>query len=147
MPTVATTVMGQLDEARATCRELAAVLDTENRLVTGRNNLPLLEEQLDIKRHLTLRLERLVQSLKTLKPEWENDRKSADAARRLAFEMGEFQRLAAKNMMQLRAAHQIRADVIALVQDTLQAQKVPLAYGKNGEISRSDAHSVMRKEI
>jgi hypothetical protein len=141
------TVLQQLDEARLTCRELASVLDAENRLATGRGNLALLEEQLDIKRHLTLRLERLVQNLKSLKPEWENDRKSSDAARRLAFEMGEFQRLAAKNMLQLKAAHQIRADVIALVQDTLEAQKVPLAYGKNGAVSRPDAHSVLRKEI
>lgn len=139
-------IIGQLDEARTTCRDLMVVLENENQLVTTRR-IDLMEEQLEIKRHLTLRLERLVQGIKSLKPEWENDRRSADAARKLANEMGEFQRLAAKNMMQLKAAHQIRADVIAMIQDTLESNKVPLAYGKNGEVSRSDLTSVLRKEI
>ncbi|HEX2859737.1 MAG TPA: hypothetical protein VHP58_06045 [Alphaproteobacteria bacterium] len=148
-PTPMKQVTQNLDEARATCRELMDVLRHENDLVAHapRADVSILEDQLQLKRHLTLRLERLVHGLKSIKDQWENDRGSAEAARRLANEMGEFHRVAARNMMQLKAAHQIRADVIALLKDTYDSQQTPLGYAKDGSLQRGDSASVMRKEI
>lgn len=79
-------VTQNIDEARATCRELMDVLRNENELVAHapRTEIHILEDQLQLKRHLTLRLERLVHGLKSIKDQWENDRGSAEAARKLA---------------------------------------------------------------
>lgn len=140
------TVIEQLDEARATCRELMDVLRTENDTLAGQR-IDVLENRLELKRQLTLRLERLVHNLKSLKPQWEDDRRSASVARLLATEVGEFQRLAAKNTLQLQAAHKVRGDVIALIKDTAEKAQPTLGYSKDGALTRNSSTTVLRKEI
>lgn len=123
--------------ARKTCRELLALLIEENQALP-KQHVQLVEERLVHKRRLTLRLEQMLADIKKKGSLWKADKSAQQQASQLAEEIAEFQTLARENAMMLKAAHQLRADLIMAIRDTVDAQQ-PRAqtYGANGTLTTS----------
>lgn len=122
-------------EARTTCRELLVLLTEENNGLT-KQDISVVESRIQHKKRLTLRLEQLLSDIKLKGEQW----KGSDVARRqailLADEMKHFQELARNNAMLLKAAHQLRADIIIAIRDAVDAlQPRAQTYGANGVVS------------
>lgn len=133
-----TNVLANMQDARNTCRELLHLLAEENQGLS-KQRAEVVETRLQLKRSLTLRLEVLMQDLKRRKTEWQGQPAAKDLANRLAEEISLFQTLAAKNLTLLKAAHQLRADMVAVIRDTMDARTphVP-TYGRSGSIYTTD---------
>lgn len=131
-------VLQQMSDARSTCRELMELLGAENGGLIHQK-VAEVETRLQMKRTLTLRLEVLMQEIKRRKAEWQAQPTAKDMANRLAEDMAVFQELASKNLTLLQAAHQLRADMVAVIRDTLDARAphVPV-YGRTGSVYKQD---------
>lgn len=124
--------------ARATCRELLALLIEENRGLT-KHDIKLVDDRIQHKRRLTLRLEQILAELKQTGNLWKSDATSRTQATLLAEEIAEFQNLARENAMMLKAAHQLRADLILAIRDTVDAAQPRVqTYGANGALTQAD---------
>ena len=130
-------ILEQMSDARATCRELLHLLAAEN---AGLNTSSVaeVETRLQSKRRLTLRLEVLLKDLKSRRAEWTARKDAQELALRLAEEVSAFQDMAKKNLELLRAAHQLRADMVGMIRDTLEAQAPRVqTYGRYGNLTPS----------
>ncbi|PZP38919.1 MAG: hypothetical protein DI585_05840 [Pseudomonas fluorescens] len=139
VPTAAAnTPSGEIVEARRTCRELMALLVEENHGL-GKQDIKLVDERIQHKRRLTLRLEQMLAEMKKAGSLWKADTAARSQANLLAEEIAQFQELAVKNVAMLQAAHQLRADLILAIRDTVDAA-TPRAqtYGANGAMTMSD---------
>lgn len=128
-------------DARKTCRELLALLIEEN---TGlaKHDVSLVEASIQNKRRLTLRLEQILADIKRNGSLWKADAPSRQQANLLAEEIAEFQNMARENAMMLKAAHQLRADIILAIRDTVDAhQPQAQTYGSNGSLNTSETTS------
>lgn len=144
----ATPAQGTLSEAasailaaRKTCRELLALLIEENQGL-ARHDVKLIEDRLVHKRRLTLRLEQMLAELKQKGSiggnAWKTDTTAQAQASLLAEEIAEFQSMARENAMMLKAAHQLRADLIMAIRDTVDAQTPRVqTYGANGALTNA----------
>jgi hypothetical protein len=126
-------------EARSTCRELLVLLTEENNGL-ARHDVAVVESRMQHKKRLTLRLEQLLADIKERGGAWKSD----DVARRqailLADEMRHFQTLARNNAILLKAAHQLRADIIIAIRDAVDSlQPRAQLYGANGMVSAADS--------
>jgi hypothetical protein len=139
-------ILEQMHEARVTCQELIGLLRDENGNL-HKQRLEVLEARLDLKKRLTLRLEKLVQEIKAGKAVWSGNPQARTVAQELAHEMAAFQEVAQRNLTELKAAHKIRADIIAIIKDTFEAAQTPLSYSKDGALSRGGGTAMLRREI
>lgn len=125
-------------DARTTCRELLALLIEENHGL-ARHDVKLIDAGIQNKRRLTLRLEQLLAELKQSGSLWKADPASRTQAALLAEEIAEFQNMARENATMLRAAHQLRADLILAIRDTVDASQPRVqTYGANGALSQTE---------
>lgn len=132
------TPVGDLAAARTTCRELLALLVEENHGLT-KQDIKLIEERTQHKRRLTLRLEQLLSELKQSGNLWKSNPAARYQATLLAEEIAQFQDLARENAMMLKAAHQLRADLIIAIRDTVDStQPRAQVYGANGNMQPAD---------
>jgi hypothetical protein len=123
--------------ARKTCRELLALLIEENQAVP-KHDIQLVEDRLVHKRRLTLRLEQMLSDIKQKGSLWKADASARQQANQLAEEIAEFQTLARENAMMLKAAHQLRADLIMAIRDTVDAHQPRVqTYGASGTLNTS----------
>ncbi len=130
-------ILEQMSDARATCRELLQLLVAENASL-NKSSVTEVEARLQNKRRLTLRLEVLLKDLKARRQEWTSRKDAQEVALRLAEEVSVFQDMARKNMELLRAAHQLRADMVSMIRDTLEAQAPRVqTYGRYGSMTPS----------
>lgn len=136
----------QMMEASQTCRELMGVLVEENQNVTkpsGGDFGPQAEARLNLKKRLSIRLEKLLSEIKAQKSSWRGDRQAENVAVRLAEEIEVFRSLASQNEMMLRAAHQLRADIISVIRDTLEASQPRVTtYSANGTVQNGSSGGV-----
>jgi len=141
-------VLEQMIDARSTCQELLQLLAAENAGLM-KQRVEEVETRLQMKRQLTLRLEVLMKELKTRKAEWQGHKDTRNMALRLAEEIGAFQKLAGKNLEMLKAAHQLRADMVAAIRDTIDAHTPKVqTYGRNGYMATTDGGTrVMSREV
>lgn len=129
-------VIEQMLEARDTCRELATLLMEENNNLSHSTKLDAVETRLAMKKRLSLRLEKLVQEIKGQRDMWKASPKAQNLAIQLAEEIKLFQELSAKNVAALKAAHQLRADIVAVIRDTLEAQQPKVqTYNRTGTLT------------
>lgn len=132
-------ILEQMSDARATCRELLQLLMAENASL-GKNSVEEVETRLQTKRRLTLRLEVVMKDLKTRRHEWTGRKDAQEVALRLAEEVSVFQDMARKNLELLKAAHQLRADMVSMIRDTLEAQAPRVqTYGPYGTMNNGKA--------
>ena len=125
-------------DARNTCRELLALLIEENKGL-AKHDVSLVDASIQHKRRLTLRLEQILGELKQTGSLWKADTASRQQATLLAEEIAEFQNMARENAMMLKAAHQLRADIILAIRDTVDTnQPRAQTYGSNGSLNASD---------
>ncbi|RYG61508.1 MAG: hypothetical protein EON60_03270 [Alphaproteobacteria bacterium] len=125
-------------DARKTCRELLALLIEENNGLAKRD-ISMVEASIQNKRRLTLRLEQILADLKRTGSLWKADAPSRQQANLLAEEIAEFQTMARENAMMLKAAHQLRADIILAIRDTVDThQPQAQTYGSNGSLNTSE---------
>ncbi len=121
--------------ARRTCRELLAILIEENQGI-ARHDVKLIDEKLTHKRRLTLRLEQMLAEMKQKGSLWKDDPAARQQVVLLGEELAEFQTLARQNAMLLKAAHQLRADLVMAIRDTVDAQAPRVqTYGANGVLN------------
>jgi hypothetical protein len=116
----------QMLEASQTCRDLMGVMVEENRNLNQLANpqaTQQVEARLQLKKRLALRLEKLLAEIKQNRENYRGNRQVENAAARLAEEIAVFSDLAKNNELMLRAAHQIRADIIAVIRDTIEASQ------------------------
>lgn len=141
-------ILQQMADARSTCNELMHLLAAENQGLRT-HSVDEVEARLQLKRQLTLRLELLMKELKTRKADWQASKDGRTLALRLAEDMEVFRELASKNAEMLRAAHQLRADVVAVIRDTIEAQTPRMTtYGRSGALNHGDNGTrVMAKDI
>ena len=124
--------------ARNTCRELLILLVEENHGI-AKHDVKMVDDRIQHKRRLTLRLEQILAELKQSGNLWKSDASSRTQAALLAEEIAEFQNLARENAMMLKAAHQLRADLILAIRDTVDAtQPRAQTYGANGSMNSAD---------
>ncbi|MCP5405306.1 MAG: hypothetical protein H6922_03680 [Pseudomonadaceae bacterium] len=112
----------QMMEARQACRDLMGLMVEENNGLT-RNSTHEVETRLQLKKRLALRLEKLLADIKSQRADFRGNREVENLAVRLAEEIAVFQDIAAKNELMLRAAHRLRADVVAVIRDTIEASQ------------------------
>ncbi len=133
-PTPQPGLIVQMMEARETCRELMGVLVQENADMANNHNTTQVEARLALKKRLALRLEKLLADIKAQKDAVRGNKQVENLALQLAEEIAAFQDIAAKNEVMLRAAHHIRADIVTIIRDTIEASQPRLqTYGKMGE--------------
>lgn len=127
--------------ARKTCRELLALLIEENQALP-KHDIQLIEDRLVHKRRLTLRLEQMLADLKQKGSLWKADASARQQASQLAEEIAEFQTMARENAMMLKAAHQLRADLILAIRDTVDAHQPRVqTYGSSGTLNTSSGET------
>lgn len=125
-------------DARNTCRELLVLLLEENKGL-AKHDVKLVDAAIQHKRRLTLRLEQILGELKQTGSLWKADAASRTQASLLAEEIAEFQNMARENAMMLKAAHQLRADIILAIRDTVDATQPRVqTYGANGSLNSND---------
>lgn len=112
----------QMMEARQACRELMGVMLEENTGLINQSSHEV-ETRLHLKKRLALRLEKLLADIKQQKTDWRGNRDAENLALRLAEEIQVFQDIAAKNELLLKSAHRIRADVVAVIRDAIEASQ------------------------
>lgn len=116
----------QMLEASQTCRDLMGVMVEENRNLGHAANpqaTQQVEARLQLKKRLALRLEKLLAEIKQNRDTFRGNRQVENVAARLAEEIEAFREMAKENEVMLRAAHQIRADIIAVIRDTIEASQ------------------------
>ena len=125
-------------DARSTCRELLALLLEENNGLS-KQDINVVDERIQNKRRLTLRLEQILAELKRSGSLYKADANARHQVNLLAEEIAEFQHMAHKNAMMLKAAHQLRADLILAIRDTVDATQPRVqTYGANGSMNNAD---------
>lgn len=112
----------QMMEASQTCRDLMGLMLEENAGLTRASSAQS-EARLAMKKRLALRLEKLLADIKAQKADMRGNRQVENVAIKLAEEIEVFRQVAAENETMLRAAHQIRADIIAVIRDTIEASQ------------------------
>ena len=129
----------QMLEASQTCRELMGVMLEENEAL-HRNQTTTTQMRLDLKKRLALRLETLLADIKSQKDSVRGNRSAENVAVRLAEEIDMFRKLASQNETMLRAAHRIRADIVAMIRDTIEASQPRVTtYNANGYVQHGSA--------
>lgn len=127
-----------LHGARATCRELLTLL-IEEKHGLAQHDIKRIDDNIQNKRRLTLRLEQLLGELKQTGPVWKADKAALNQASLLADEIAIFQTMARENAMMLKAAHQLRADLILSIRDTVDAAQPRVqTYGASGALNAAD---------
>ncbi|PIZ31615.1 MAG: hypothetical protein COY40_01530 [Alphaproteobacteria bacterium CG_4_10_14_0_8_um_filter_53_9] len=141
-------VIAQMIDARTTCRELAKLLLEENHAL-HKGGAAENEARLNLKKRLSVRLEKLVQDIKGQRDKWHTNALAARTANELAADIAVFTDLARKNELMLRAAHQIRADIVGVIRDAMDAQSPRVqTYGRSGTMNTSSAGvRVLAKEV
>ncbi len=131
----------KLLEARATCRELMALLAEENAGM-AHADIAALDARLLHKKRLTLRLEQLLGDVKTQRDTWREDYAARAQAIKLEEEFRTFQDLARNNAQILKAAHTVRAELVVAIRDAMDAE-APKArlYGANGMMHAVDGNT------
>lgn len=128
----------QMMEASQTCRELMGIMSEENANLANQQTSQI-EARLQLKKRLALRLEKLLADIKAQKDQWKDSPLAKNAATRLAEEIALFTELAKKNETLLRAAHQLRADIVAVIRDTIDAsQPRATTYNADGQVKKGD---------
>jgi hypothetical protein len=120
-----------LQEAAALCRQLKDLVAGENDALEKRK-LSMVEDNIKQKTHLTLKLESLLNRARTQRSLLQEDSAARAAARDVQAEMADFQSLARKNMLLLKAAHQTRADTLQMIRQALN-EKNPRVETYNAE--------------
>lgn len=121
-PTPQPGIVIQMMEASQTCRELMGLMLEENDNLQHQN-LAHTEARLLMKKRLALRLEKLLVDIKAHKNDLRGNRNVENMAVKLAEEIDVFRTIASKNEVMLRAAHKLRADIVEMIRDTLEAQQ------------------------
>lgn len=127
-----------LKTARETCRELIALLMEENAHV-AKHKVAFIESKLQDKKRLTLRMEQLLLDIRKYAPTLKTDTTAKNELIILSREVQVLQDTSVKNHAVLKAAHQIRADLVMTIRDVVDAnQPRPQLYGANGRITPAD---------
>ncbi len=133
-PTPITSIHG----ARATCRELLTLL-VEEKHGLARHDVARIDANIQNKRRLTLRLEQQLADIKQTKAVWKTDATAVTQAGLLAEEIAVFQTMARENAMLLKAAHQLRADLILSIRDAVDTgQPRVQTYSAAGTLNTSE---------
>lgn len=128
----------EIISARETCRELLALLTEENTSL-GKQDIKIVEARIQQKKRLTLRLEQSLEEIRRSAPAWKENASSKRHMVLFAEEMKLFQELARKNALLLKAAHQLRADLVIAIRDALDdAQPRAQLYNANGGLAAHD---------
>lgn len=129
----------QMMEASQTCRDLMGLMLEENQGL-ARHSTAQSEARLLNKKRLALRLEKLLSDIKGHKDNFRGNRTVENVALRLSEEIEAFRTLAAQNEMMLRAAHKIRADMLVMIRDTIEAaQPRVTTYNAYGALKHGSA--------
>lgn len=130
-----------LNEARTVCRELLVILTEENAGMS-KHDVSFIEARLQAKKRLTLHLEQLLRQIKEKAPLWQSDKQAQIASFHLAEEIKHFQDLARTNAQMLKAAHQIRADLLITIRGAVEAS-TPSAklYTSSGYMTTTGAET------
>jgi hypothetical protein len=124
--------------ARETCRELLALLNEENASLT-KQDIKVVEARIAQKKMLTMRLEQSLENIKKNATVWKENPASKRHLVLFAEEMKLFQELARKNALLLKAAHQLRAELIIAIRDALdEAQPKAQLYTSSGNMTQHD---------
>jgi flagellar biosynthesis/type III secretory pathway protein FliH len=145
---VPTAASQKLAQARATCRELLAALIEENTGALSADTAAT-EARLLHKKRLTLRLEQLLAETRAQRESWREDPAAQAEALALETEFRLLQESGRQNVALLKAAHQVRAELVMAIRDTLDAN-TPKAqlYGNNGALYVIDgATRLMAREV
>ena len=147
-PVVPTEASKKLVEARATIRELMALLMEENSGTLSADGAAT-EARLLHKKRLTLRLEQLLAEVRAQKEQWRLDVAAQREALAMEGEMRLLQQHARKNAAVLQAAHQVRAELVVAIRDAVDAnQPKAQLYGASGTLYRIDgATRVMARDV
>lgn len=131
----------QILAARKTCRELLVLLMEENNGL-ARHDVKVIDERLSHKKRLTLRLESMLAELKQNGSLWKADASARQQSVLLAEEIAEFQNLARENTLLLKAAHQLRADLLLAIRDTVDAHQPRVqTYGSGGTMNAASSET------
>lgn len=147
-PVVPTENSRKLAEARATVRELLAVLLEENSGTLTADKVAT-EARLLHKKRLTLRLEQLLSEVRAQREVWKTDVAAQREALGLESEMRLLQDNARQNAAMLNAAHQVRAELVVAIRDAVDAN-TPKAqlYGASGALYQIDgATRLVAKDV
>jgi hypothetical protein len=132
-------ILMQMMEASQTCRDLMGLMIEENAELS-KHSLTESEARLALKKRLALRLEKLLADIKAHKGDWRGNTQAENVATMLAHEIEGFRKLAQKNEVMLRAAHALRADIVAVIRDTIEARQPRVTtYGSSGTVSTGNA--------
>lgn len=151
-PTPQKSPMELMQEAQMTITSIKKLIEEEN-LVMARNQTQLrmqqLEDTLPEKKKLSIRLEHILNTLKTHKDTIKEDPTLKATAHSLNKNIESFKDDALQNLTKLRAAHQIRADFITMVKDTVMKLDANQTYGANGSMSHNTGptRTVMEKSV
>lgn len=127
--------------ARETCRELIALLMEEN-VSVQKHKVDVIEARLQNKRRLTLRMEQLLVEIKKNSEALKADPLARNELVTLAQEVQHLQEVSRTNAAVLKAAHQLRADLVLTIRDAVDAtQPRAVMYGASGYIINTDANT------
>jgi flagellar biosynthesis/type III secretory pathway chaperone len=137
-----------LDAARTTCQALLQLLVEENQSLP-QHKIAVVEARLASKKRLSLRLEKTLADLKASRAVWQAQPHLARQATLLAEEVRLLADYAASNAQLLRAAHSIRAEIVQVIRDTLDAQAPTMqVYGASGAMRAvSGGTTVLAREV
>ena len=121
-----------LQECNQTCKDLSSLLEAENECLVDKKNIKMVEDNVKVKKHLTLELEKFVGVIKT---NFESIRKNQEMIRDLnIFKklIEGYKTLVAKNAMLLRSAYTATSMILESIQKQTQrpAVKTYNAYGQ-----------------
>jgi hypothetical protein len=141
-------LLSQMTDARTTCRDLLTILIEENQTLS-QHKASAVEARLQLKKRLSLRLEKLLFDIKAQRAAIKGNPQAATLAVQLAEEIRVFQDYAVKNVELLKAAHHIRADIVAVIRDTIEAESPKVTtYGRGGAITPVNAGTtVLAREV
>jgi len=109
-----------ITDARNACRTLIVLLMEENAALTT-YNATVVEERLPQKKRLTQTLEQSLRDIKSTASNWRDNPAAQAQATHLAEEVAYLQNLSRSNTLMLKAAHQLRADLIIAIRDAVEA--------------------------
>ncbi|MFZ2619644.1 MAG: hypothetical protein WAX89_02120, partial [Alphaproteobacteria bacterium] len=132
-----------LREAALLYRQLKDVVMSDNAALGARDTKKV-EENLKQKTRLALKLEKLLGDAKANKDVVKQDPDFHFTARALQAEIEEFEVAARKNMMLLKAAHQVRADTLQIIRHVINERQPKVdMYNARGTLASTGKEATL----
>ena len=136
-----------LQDATLVTRELMQLIGEEN-IALRQRDISLVHDRIKDKNRLAIKLEKLIQNAKQQATAPMDDQTRA-MARALQAEMAVFRTEARKNALLLQSAHQVRADTLKVIRQTVADLKPKAStYNSTGAVSeKSQNPNLLNKTI